>query len=504
MGVADVPQWLPAAFVRSCKAVGASAGRDEIETTCRRLLERWKQPDRHFHNDKHLVDMLARLDEIAEETHNPDLVRLAAWYHGAIFSSVATKAYTRSGGEDEVASAELAREELGGLGVPEPALDRVEQLILGLKRHEAKAKDIDCLALSDADLAVLASDPQKYQAYRKKVRAEYAHIPLRHYLEARIAIIGKLLARRNIFVSPMGQQWEDAARENLSAELDRLRAELGELGSCAPEETVAAAEAAHEHAADAAAAEGHTVRDDAPAASVTPDAPAARETSRAPAGPTGTDVPIVEPAPVRAAVSPDPATTTVRPHPEPAGAEQEPAPAPDEAGGTDRQGAASVRRGDEERVLASSLESLPDDLAPRPRTEPSEGDRATIARSSRDLVEHAVRTGRMDRERAERLKRERLDVTRALREQGALPERERRERTSTLTPASPRSAPTPDSTRGPRKVQPRAPHLPSDRSDEPPPGDGRAASPQHGIEREPDFLTRPRKKKKGSRKDRPS
>jgi predicted metal-dependent HD superfamily phosphohydrolase len=185
MGVIDAPQWLPAAFVRSVLAVGATAPRSEIEATCRRLLERWQEPDRHFHNLKHLVDVLARVDELAEETHHPDLVRLAAWYHGAVFSSTPSKAYSRSGGEDEAASAELAREELGALGVPGPALDRIGELILNLKRHETKSRDIDCLALSDADLAVLAADPQHYQAYRKKVRAEYAHLPARHYVEAR-------------------------------------------------------------------------------------------------------------------------------------------------------------------------------------------------------------------------------------------------------------------------------------------------------------------------------
>ena len=44
------------------------------------------QPGRHFHNIRHLTDVLARVDEL-EETHEPDLVRLAAWYHGAIFDA---------------------------------------------------------------------------------------------------------------------------------------------------------------------------------------------------------------------------------------------------------------------------------------------------------------------------------------------------------------------------------------------------------------------------------
>ncbi|MEK8227694.1 hypothetical protein NKG05_18690 [Oerskovia sp. M15] len=38
------------------------------------------------------------------------------------------------------------------------------------------------------------------------MRDEYAHIPLADYLRARIAIITKLLDRRSLFSSPMGQR----------------------------------------------------------------------------------------------------------------------------------------------------------------------------------------------------------------------------------------------------------------------------------------------------------
>src|SRR5690606_4057066 len=96
-------------------------------------------------------------------------------------------------------------------------------------RHDADPADADSLALSDADLGTLAVEPQRYAAYRAAVRAEYAHLPLRDYLEARVAIITKLLARRRLYGSPLGVVWEEPARENLSAELQRLQGELSRL-----------------------------------------------------------------------------------------------------------------------------------------------------------------------------------------------------------------------------------------------------------------------------------
>lgn len=75
----------------------------------------------------------------------------------------------------------------------------------------------------------MAVEPQRYRSYREAVRAEYAHIPERDYVESRIAIITRLLARRRLFVSPFSLSWEEPARENLTAELSHLRARLRAL-----------------------------------------------------------------------------------------------------------------------------------------------------------------------------------------------------------------------------------------------------------------------------------
>ena len=87
MGVIDAPQWLLPAFTRSVKAIGATQPPEAIGSAGELLIERWSTPDRRFHNLRHLIDMLARVDELAEESHNPDIMRVACWYHGCVFSS---------------------------------------------------------------------------------------------------------------------------------------------------------------------------------------------------------------------------------------------------------------------------------------------------------------------------------------------------------------------------------------------------------------------------------
>lgn len=229
MAPSATPAWLLPVYVRAAKGTGATASTATIEAAGTRLLARWEEPRRHFHNVRHLVDLLQHVDELQQETHNPHVVRLAAWYHGAIFSSDEDDAYAHRGGEDEDASAEYARVELTALEVPAPAIDAVTTLVKSLARHTRDHTSSDGAVLCDADLAVLASDPQRYKEYVRDVRAEYSHIPERKFLEARLSIIEKLLARPQLYSSPLGANWEQSARQNLAGEAARIAKALARL-----------------------------------------------------------------------------------------------------------------------------------------------------------------------------------------------------------------------------------------------------------------------------------
>lgn len=253
LDLSQVPQWVDQSFVRSALAIGATASKEELAAHARKLITLWCAPERCQHGISHLLEMLARFDVLAPETPHADCVRIAAWYHGVVFSTADQEVYTRNGGEDEQASAEFAATELRKLGVPEEAVNRIKKLIIGLKVRGAgeckpsaepgarhvhacetsvlEAIDMDQQALRDAHLGTLAVEPQKYRKYGQRLRQEYAHIPLRHFLTSRIQIIQKLLSRKKLFVSPLASSWEEVARQNLISELARLEHELAELDS---------------------------------------------------------------------------------------------------------------------------------------------------------------------------------------------------------------------------------------------------------------------------------
>lgn len=229
MGITDAPEWLMSAFTRSLKNIGASAPKEVLDEAGKALAEKWTSKTRFFHNIKHLTDVLAAIDALAESSRNPDLVRVAAWYHGVVFRSEVAEIYNGRGGEDAQASAEYCRTALAELGVPEETVTQVCELILALERHCPDKANVDASVLSDADLRILAAEPQRFKDYRSAVRKEYAHVPIGDYLAARINIVDRFLARKAIFTSPLASGWEAQARENLQAESDRLKQEYEKL-----------------------------------------------------------------------------------------------------------------------------------------------------------------------------------------------------------------------------------------------------------------------------------
>ncbi|MEE6263498.1 HD domain-containing protein [Plantactinospora sonchi] len=199
-------------------AVAAGATRDvAVVSAGAVLLGRWREPHRRYHNVDHLTAVLAVVD--AEQGHavRPDLVRLAAWCHDAVYDPRA------AGDANERASAELAAELLTGLGVPGETVAEVVRLVLLTVGHRAAPEDQDGALLCDADLAILASPAPEYDRYAAAIRAEYAHVPDPAFQVGRAAVLRNLLALPALFHVPaLARRGESAARDNLRRELARL------------------------------------------------------------------------------------------------------------------------------------------------------------------------------------------------------------------------------------------------------------------------------------------
>lgn len=176
------------------------------------LLARWSEPHRRYHDTAHLS---AALSAHAELGGTARAERLALWFHDAVF--------TGAPGEDEHASAELARRRLDG-ALPGVELAEVARLVLVTIDHRPAHGDHAGARVADADLAVLGAEPDRYTASVRALRAEAVAIPDLRWREQRLARVDHLLAAEPLFHTESGRRrWLAAARANLAAERLALR-----------------------------------------------------------------------------------------------------------------------------------------------------------------------------------------------------------------------------------------------------------------------------------------
>ncbi|MFJ6135887.1 hypothetical protein [Kitasatospora sp. NPDC092286] len=181
----------------------------------RELLRRWAEPQRRYHTTDHLRAVLSHVDTLAGHADAPDTVRLAAWFHDAV--------YRPDRSENEERSAALAVRALTEAALPAARVAEVARLVRLTTTHRPAPGDRDGEVLCDADLAVLGGTPEAYAAYAAAVRAEYAFVPEPDFRAGRAAVLRRLLALPALYRTPAARERFDApARANLAAELGLL------------------------------------------------------------------------------------------------------------------------------------------------------------------------------------------------------------------------------------------------------------------------------------------
>jgi len=186
------------------------------------LLRRYAEPQRRYHDLDHLEFVLDRIDEFKVASNDLFLVRLAAWFHDAVYA-IPTRELT-----NEEASARLTVSSLIDAGLDQEDINEVTRMVRLTANHRPPPGDPNGSLLCDADLAILAAPPEQYRAYAVAVRAEYAHIPTRDFLEGRLSILEDL-ADSDIFRTTKGRRLTADAHENVLAECEQLAAELASL-----------------------------------------------------------------------------------------------------------------------------------------------------------------------------------------------------------------------------------------------------------------------------------
>jgi predicted metal-dependent HD superfamily phosphohydrolase len=177
----------------------------------RELLGRWREPHRRYHSVAHLVAVLNHVAEL----EGKGAVRLAAWFHDAI--------YWPERDDNEARSARLAARTLSFVGADRPTCTEVVRLVRLTASHDPRDGDGNGAVLCDADLAILGSPTEEYRRYADGVRDEYHHLGEVAFRAGRAKVLDGLLQRPELFRTAEGsRRWEATARANISRELDVL------------------------------------------------------------------------------------------------------------------------------------------------------------------------------------------------------------------------------------------------------------------------------------------
>lgn len=194
-------------FETSLVQCGAqSPGKELFE----RLLNCYKEPTRHYHNLEHIAHCLEGLKRFEDHATHPAEVALAIWFHDAVYDAKAK--------DNEAQSAQMAKKELGGLGVQNASIERICAHVMATRNHQSDHSDAHLVI--DLDLAILAASPARYDRFEEEIRQEFAHVPGFLFKLGRKKVLKNFIKREHIYHLPFTRAlWEEPARENLRRSL---------------------------------------------------------------------------------------------------------------------------------------------------------------------------------------------------------------------------------------------------------------------------------------------
>lgn len=178
------------------------------------LISRYKEPHRHYHNERHIsttlmwAKVLIELGKLPLSDEELELVRIAILYHDAV--------YVPGFPHNELLSADMAESHLMAMGIRDPApIHTIRRLILATRNHEPE-DDLEAI-ICGADLFELGTD--RYQLNSIFVHQEYGSPAPELWAAGRRQFIETYLAKPTLFWIANCDELEVKARQNMQNEL---------------------------------------------------------------------------------------------------------------------------------------------------------------------------------------------------------------------------------------------------------------------------------------------
>jgi predicted metal-dependent HD superfamily phosphohydrolase len=203
-----------ASFARAIK--GAGGNPLAVPGEHARLLHGYAQPHRAYHTAQHIGECLELLSQTELPGAQMAEIALALWYHDAV--------YRPERQDNEARSARWFAFRARQFGLDFLTTERIGAMILATCHGAAKVpQDVQTQTLVDIDLAILGATASRFSEYCRQIRAEYLWVPMPLFTQKRAAVLAAFSAQSPIYHSAFGAQFEAPARQNLAAEMARLK-----------------------------------------------------------------------------------------------------------------------------------------------------------------------------------------------------------------------------------------------------------------------------------------
>lgn len=211
-------RWLK--FMKSIGESGIQVGGNPRQVFST-LDRRYSEGHRYYHDWVHISACLDELQKTRFSALHPAAVEMAVWFHDVV--------YIPGAPDNEILSAQIARNAAESMGLPSATVLEVADLILATRYQNDKdtPEELcpqDRALIRDIDLSILGKSREEFDSYEEAIRREYSDVPERERWQRRISILQRLLALPRIYQTEQFQKrYERQARQNLSHSVSRLR-----------------------------------------------------------------------------------------------------------------------------------------------------------------------------------------------------------------------------------------------------------------------------------------
>ncbi len=193
------------ALWQRCLIDGAADDSSEIH---QRLLDGYREPQRHYHTLAHIEQCLGMFDQCRSLASNPDALELAVWFHDVIFEPGKSDNEKRSAQLYLQFSNEVQDETTRGL---------VDRLIMATLHDGSSLTDSDAMYMVDIDLSSFGLSWEEFLQDSQNLRLESAELSDAEYYRRKTDFQNWLLARERFYLSDyFAERLETRARENLA------------------------------------------------------------------------------------------------------------------------------------------------------------------------------------------------------------------------------------------------------------------------------------------------